>query len=251
MGKPGNMDRLNANKAQLIADHVGAKIRRARRSLDLTLNDLGQRANLSPAFLSRLERGETTTSIGNLIAISSCLGVAISELFVASVEDSPVKDFTLSRGKQRNESIPLKAGDYSFFRLCGGLFDPLLNAFELVFPVGGKKNFDLLTHEGQEIFYILEGEIEFQIGSSVFRMEAGDCVHLNSKTPHMGWNIGKIPVRAIMVVTPWGALEDRFVTKRAKPNEIDSGLPRTVPVRTTKREKSKRRSVSTPQKARS
>jgi len=208
------MDQIYFDQAKLIADHLGARIRRARRGLDMTLNELGKKTNLSPAFLSRIERAEATTSIGNLIVISNCLGITIPELFESQLDATPTTDFTLSRARQRVSSEPLRAGDYSFYRLCGGLTDPLLNAFELVFPVGSNRDFSLLTHEGQELFYILEGEMEFQIGSSVFRMESGDCVHLNSKRPHMGRNVGTIPVRALMMVTPWGAIEDRFVATR-------------------------------------
>jgi mannose-6-phosphate isomerase-like protein (cupin superfamily) len=182
--------------------------------LELTLTDIGKMTNLSPAFLSRIERGEASTSIGNLIVISNFLGITIPELFETQLEATSTTDFTLSRARQRETSVPLMAGEYSFYRLCSGLKDPLLNAFELVFPVGSSRDFSLLTHEGQEIFYILEGEIEFQIGSSIFKMEPGDCLNLNSRRPHMGRNIGQIPVRALMIVTPWGAIEDRFVGAR-------------------------------------
>jgi transcriptional regulator with XRE-family HTH domain len=210
------MDQIQVDRAQLIADHLGTRIRRARRMLELTLTELGKKTNLSPAFLSRIERGEATTSIGNLIVIANCLGIPMPELFETAGESNAPADFTLSVAKQREVSVPLMAGEYLFHRLCGSLKDPLLNAFELIFPVGDSREFGLLTHEGQELLYVLDGKIEFQVGSSIFEMVRGDCLHLSSKQPHKGRTIGATPARALMMVTPWISFEDRFVTTRSK-----------------------------------
>jgi quercetin dioxygenase-like cupin family protein len=96
----------------------------------------------------------------------------------------------------------MAASGYDYHWLSGDLTDPKLSAFVLEFPVTSDADIGLLQHEGEEVLYVLEGRIEFQIGSDRFVLEAGDCVHLVGDKPHMGRNIGRKPARMLMVVTP-------------------------------------------------
>jgi quercetin dioxygenase-like cupin family protein len=65
------------------------------------------------------------------------------------------------------------------------------------------------THEFTETFYILEGELSFQLGEQTFTASAGDTVNVLKGQLH-GWrNIGTTPARAIVIATPSG-IEDLF-----------------------------------------
>lgn len=202
--------------ARFVARQIGSRIRQARRTHKMTLEALGKKVALSPAFLSRVEQGKATPSIANLIVISQSLGLQLRDIF----EDRDIEDatptHTLSRLRERQAKIPLKSGDYSFYRLGRDLPDQRMNAFELEFPVGPGKDVEPLIHEGEEVLYVLEGRIEFQIGANSFVMEAGDCVHFICETPHHGRNVGSVPARMLMVVSPSGSLAQRFDGKEAE-----------------------------------
>ncbi|MGH7879950.1 MAG: helix-turn-helix domain-containing protein, partial [Candidatus Binataceae bacterium] len=63
-----------------VAAAIGARIRRARVANSLTLVALAERAGLSEAFLSRVERGKAQSSIANLVQICAILGLGLQDL---------------------------------------------------------------------------------------------------------------------------------------------------------------------------
>ena len=197
------------DQAQLVARQIGARIRSARSSQKLTLKALGDATGLSAAYLSRVERGEAATSIANLILIATRLNIQLRDLFEASNDAYQPKHYTISRRRQRESSPAGAAHGYDYHWLSGDLTEPKLSAFVLDFPVTSDVDIKLLAHEGEEILYVLEGKIEFQIGEERFVLDQGDSVHLFGDRPHMGRNAGIGPARLLMVVTPSDVVEHR------------------------------------------
>jgi transcriptional regulator with XRE-family HTH domain len=195
------------DQARLVARQIGLRIRAARQLRKLTLQQLGADTELSAAYLSRIERGETATSIANLIVIATRLDIPLRDLFEDSNEAYVPKYYTVSRKAERTSASQMSANGYDYHWLSGDLTEPKLSAFLLEFPVTSDADIKLLSHEGEEVLYILEGRIEFQIGSDRLVLEAGDCVHLVGEKPHMGRNIGNKPARMLMVVTPSNVID--------------------------------------------
>jgi transcriptional regulator with XRE-family HTH domain len=59
---------------------IGDEIRRRRRALDWTLEDLAARSGLSPRYLSSLERNERDPSLSTIEAVSRALSADPAEL---------------------------------------------------------------------------------------------------------------------------------------------------------------------------
>jgi len=194
------MNKQVNERIEFVARQLGARIRKARQTQRITLEGLSQETGLSAGFLSRLERGEASASISNLIAIATHLDIPLRDFFEEPEAASP--DYVLYRANQRADTPALTAHGYTYRLSSGDLPDQQMSAFELSFPPDGKMKPKLLTHEGEEVLYLLEGTIEFQIADQAFVMKAGDCVHFNCSKPHMGRNVGKTPARLLMVVTP-------------------------------------------------
>jgi transcriptional regulator with XRE-family HTH domain len=185
-------------KAETVARQLGSRIREARRSKNITLEALSAETGLSPGFLSRLERGETNASIANLIAISDRLQIPLRDFFESP---EPAANFVLTRASDRQGKSAVRANDYLYQLSAGNLPGQQMIAFELSFPPGQRLKPPLVTHGGEEVLYLLEGTIEFQIGPDTILMNAGDCVHFNSDQPHMGRNVGKRQARLLMVLS--------------------------------------------------
>lgn len=187
-------------RIEVVARQMGERLRQARRKNGITLGELSKETSLSVSFLSRLERGETSTSIANLIVIATRLGISLHEFFKEPSDTR--EDYILNRAQEREHQTALIAHGYSYRLSTGDLPDQQMSAFELTFPPGAKEQPTLLTHDGEEVLYLVEGSIEFHIGEDSFVMNAGDCVHFNCSKPHMGRNIGTSTARLLMVVTP-------------------------------------------------
>ena len=59
----------------------------------------------------------------------------------------------------------------------------------------------LVAHPGEEMCFVLEGSVEFQVGDETIALEHGDSIHLRSDVPHMAWARGSGGARLLMVTS--------------------------------------------------
>jgi quercetin dioxygenase-like cupin family protein len=62
----------------------------------------------------------------------------------------------------------------------------------------------LHRHDFDETFYMLEGELTFQLGDDVFTRRAGELALAPRGVPHTYANLSGKPARALLVITPAG-----------------------------------------------
>ena len=62
----------------------------------------------------------------------------------------------------------------------------------------------LHQHDFDETFYLLEGELTFQLGDEVFVRGAGEIAFAPRGTPHTYANLSGAPARALLLITPAG-----------------------------------------------
>jgi transcriptional regulator with XRE-family HTH domain len=192
-------------RIKLVSQQLGGRIRAARKAKDFTLIFLSEQTGLSAGFLSRLERGETNASISNLIVIAHQLSIPLSDFFANSVEETR-PDFVVSRASERSHGAAMEGKGYTYQLTSGTLVDQQMSAFELTYMPGESLPNESLLHKGEEVLYLLEGRLEFEINGQLIHLEPGDCVHFNCEKPHRGKNIGTSVARLLMVVTPVDSL---------------------------------------------
>lgn len=73
---------------------TGRKIRKARRRLDLTLDNLSEKAGLGWSFLAKIETGKGVPSVASLYKISHALNMSMKDLFGDNI---PGQDKLLER----------------------------------------------------------------------------------------------------------------------------------------------------------
>jgi transcriptional regulator with XRE-family HTH domain len=70
----------------------GKAMRRRRRELDLSQEELAERADLHRTYVSSIERGERNPSLENIEKLAKALGISIARLFTeygVEVEGEP------------------------------------------------------------------------------------------------------------------------------------------------------------------
>ena len=65
----------------------------------------------------------------------------------------------------------------------------------------------LHTHPGEEVIYILEGTLEYEIGGKLSRVKAGDVLFVPAGVPHLARNVG----------TGRGAELATYIVEKGKP----------------------------------
>lgn len=68
------------------AVELGARVRHLRTNLGLSVRELAEQTSFSPSFISQLENGAVSPSLGSLEKIGEALGVGLRDLFDAPAE---------------------------------------------------------------------------------------------------------------------------------------------------------------------
>ncbi|MEH2627334.1 transcriptional regulator with XRE-family HTH domain [Bradyrhizobium sp. AZCC 1719] len=178
---------------------IGAVIRRARSARGLTLDELAGMVGLSVTFLSRIERGLIACSIGNLLEIAGVLQVPPAELFADVEGEDRTRAYRVVRSI---DAGPSKSADvnYAWRKLASGVGEQRLETFLLELSAKPRKP-TLVAHPGEEMCFVLEGSVEFQVGDETIALERGDSIHLRSDVPHMAWARGSGSARLLMVTS--------------------------------------------------
>ncbi|MBQ1542539.1 XRE family transcriptional regulator [Caulobacter sp. CCUG 60055] len=172
---------------------VGSAIRDRRRRLGLTLQVLADRAGLSAPFISQVERGQASPSIVSLMGIAKALGVDIN--YFVSV---PHQGQLVRRGADPefvDAGIPVE-----YRRLSGDHEERKMEALLMAIPPG--LSAPTTQREGEGFWYVLDGELEMEIGGDRFILGVGDSAHFDQRHPYKVSNPGERPVRVLWVGTP-------------------------------------------------
>jgi transcriptional regulator with XRE-family HTH domain len=172
---------------------VGALIRARRRQLGMTLQEICDAAGISLGYLSQVERDQATPSLGTLAQIARSLDVGM-DYFIAT----PSVESALTRGGAR-EKFSVDGSSILYERIATDFAGNILSSFVLNVPPGYRS--ETVSHEGEEILYVLEGTIRQRLDDEEITMTAGDSLHFRGNRPHAWWNDSGQPARLLWTGT--------------------------------------------------
>ena len=179
---------------------LGVRLRHARMVRGITLKELASEAGCSESMLSKIENDKAAPSFGTLHRIATALGTNISELYATANGHG---DRVVSRAGERPVLMTdnLRTGKgLELERLIPYSREHLLQGnIHRIAPGGGS---EAIVHAGEEIGYVLEGEIELVIDGQRFRVGKGDSFHFRSELPHAYRNVGTKVARVLWISTP-------------------------------------------------
>ncbi len=182
------------NKATTIeADKLGQLIRKSRHKRNLTLKELGDKAGVSVGYLSQVERGNATPSLGTLAQIAYALDLGL-DYFVARSEPGDAVTYA-----NRRRKFSLSDTGVTYEALSTNFPGHELSSYIMNCPA----NFvsETFQHEGEELVYVLAGEIEQNLDGQVFVLREGDSMHFDGMTPHSWKTRGDGPARMLWTGT--------------------------------------------------
>jgi transcriptional regulator with XRE-family HTH domain len=176
---------LSATLQEGLSDYgIGGKIRGLRLNKKLGLVELGRHSGLSPALLSKIERGRLFPTLPTLLRIALVFGVGL-EFFFAGAREKPLA--AVVRKPQRVR-LPDRAGArevaFRFESLDFPATERRFNSYYAeFFPVAHEK-LRPHVHPGVEFIYTLQGTLALHMGPDVHELEAGDSMYFDSSVPH-------------------------------------------------------------------
>ena len=175
---------LSATLEKGLSDYaIGAKIRSLRLKKKMGLVELGRHSGLSPALLSKIERGRLFPTLPTLLRIALVFSVDL-EFFFTGAREKPV--VAVVRRKQRVR-LPERVDGHSAYRfesLDFAVTERRFNSYYAEFLPVARETIRLHDHPGVEFIYLLKGALSVHIGGDEHALDAGDSMYFDSSVPH-------------------------------------------------------------------
>jgi transcriptional regulator with XRE-family HTH domain len=175
---------------------VGERLRDIRRLRRATLRTIAERAGVSESFLSQVERGRASASIASLRRIAGALGVSVADLFEPSGPPRP-------RVLRRDERPALAFGVLGRKLLLTPRPLQHLEVFVGELDPEGSTGPEPYAHgDSEELFVVLAGSVQLELGGEVHELETGDSIDYRSSTPHRVVNAGDDRAEVMWIISP-------------------------------------------------
>lgn len=179
---------------------VGPKIRSLRQSKKLGLVQLSAHTGLSPAMLSKIERGQVFPTLPTLLRIALVFGVGLEHFFTEGA-NRPVAAIVRAKDRLRLPNPPgQKNPAYYFESLDFPINDRKLEGYHAEFPAGAGPS-EPHAHEGAELVYVLKGKLVITIDGEDHMLNVSDSIYFDPSWPHSYRCDGRTNATAIVVVT--------------------------------------------------
>jgi len=174
---------------------VGQRLRDLRTERGWSLAEVAQRSGLSVSFLSSVERGTSSISVGNLFKLADAYGTTVPGLGAerprgprTMVHPGDRRQFVAASGRVLIEDLIASPG--------------ALEAQRIEIQSGGGSG-EAYTHPGEEFIYLLDGCLNFLIDESEkYRLAKGDSLFFRSERRHRWWNDGATAAVVLWINVP-------------------------------------------------
>lgn len=179
---------------------IGLKLKVARKAHRLSLQALSAKVGCSESLLSKIENDKVFPSLPMLHRITSELGTSIGKLFAEGNADG---DYVARKGQRPILSLEAVGRDKGVgIRLEGvALNGELLYGSIHIVDAGGSSG-GFIQHVGEEVGYMLEGELEITLAGKPYLLKEGDSIFFPSELSHGYRNLGDRVARILWINTP-------------------------------------------------
>jgi transcriptional regulator with XRE-family HTH domain len=173
---------------------IGPKLRELRQQKNLSLKQLADRAGVSAAAIHKIERNNMVPTITTLMRLAAALNRSVA--WFVSEDENEDRPAALVRAGDRRPVFTSKhgldlegiSGPYGRFFMAGALARMQPGASSGTTP---------MEHLGEELVYVLEGSVVFEVGGEAFALRRGDTLHFRTDRPHRWHNTGPRQARLV------------------------------------------------------
>jgi transcriptional regulator with XRE-family HTH domain len=177
--------------------NIGRKILEYRKSKNLSIRELAELAQVTPSLLSQIERGLANPSINTLKIIARILDAPLFTFFTESKDT----DELVVREDKRKKMIFPENNNLSYELLSPNLQGALEFLLMDLTP-NSQSSEELMSHEGEEAAYIIEGKVDLYLADEVITLNRGDSVKILPHMKHKWKNKYDENVKVVFAITP-------------------------------------------------
>lgn len=174
---------LSKTLADGLAEYrIGPKVRELRLKKGLGQVELAKHTDLSPALLSKIERGQLFPTLPTLLRIAMVFGVGLGHFF--REDERPQITVTRRPDRLRLPDVSgASAPSYYFESLDFSSTERPMSAYYAEFPRNDRAS-EAHQHGGRELIYVLSGELALGMQNREMRLSPGDAATFQSSNSH-------------------------------------------------------------------
>lgn len=181
---------------------IGEKIKAARVEKGITAKDLAEKAEVTPGYISQIERNLISPSLSVLMRIAEAIEIPLVSLFSQEEQEQVTVITRDNRTKIQFADINM---EYQFVTPYSRNKNACTKMEMLCFKLGAKSWGSTMVQyhqEAAECTLVLKGTLEYHIGDDVYILNEGDSIYVPQQTYHQLYNPGDEDVEAVAVISP-------------------------------------------------
>lgn len=179
---------------------IAQQVRELRLARGYTLDVLATRCQVSRSAISLIERGEASPTAVVLEKLANGLGVPLTQLF-----DIPQNDQSPQPMVRRTQQSEWKDPETGYIRrqVSPPNWKSPFQIVEIEFPPQSRITYEIseTSKVVQQQLWVVEGEIDIQLGDSSYALSSGDCLAMQLNQPVIYSNNSSQVARYILVVS--------------------------------------------------
>ena len=171
---------------------LGSRVRQLRAKTGLSVRAFAEATDFSASFISQLENGVVSPSLGSLEKIAEALGVTLRDLFVDAEEG---RTLIVRRDERPHASSSWSRAHIEAIGIAGQKLTALLITLE---PEGrsGKRP---RAQPREELGFVMEGEVRLTLGEEEHELRKGDSAVIPAGMPRLWVNVISREARVLIV----------------------------------------------------
>ena len=192
---------VRTDKERNLEAAIGKEVRNFRGSKKITVKELSDQTGLSMGMLSKIENGVTSPSLTTLQLLANALGVPLTALFRRYEED---REAVHTKSGEGVEIVRQGTRAGHQYRLLGHIGANSSGVFTEPYLITLSRTSDIFPtfqHDGLEMLYVLEGQVNYRHGSKLYHLAAGDTLFFDADAPHGPEVLTELPVKFLSVIS--------------------------------------------------
>lgn len=180
---------------------IGRQVRELRKRQRMTGADLAAQTGLSVGMLSKIENGVTSPSLTTISTLAHALRVPLVQLFSGYEEERGCMHVKSGQGVEIERAGTRAGHQYHLLGHIGSNNSGVVVEPYMIVLDSESDRFPAFQHEGIEMLYMLDGQMEYRHGDELYLMEPGDSLLFDSDAPHGPETLLQLPIRYLSIIT--------------------------------------------------
>jgi len=179
---------------------IGHEVRAFRKKLGITGADLASATGISLGMLSKIENGNTSPSLTTLQSLARALGVPVTAFFRRFEETRNAVFVKAGQGVEIERRGTRAGHQYNLLGHIGNSASGVQVEPYLITLTADSDVFPAFQHDGMEFLYMLEGEVKYRHGDTLYTMQPGDSLFFDADARHGPEILVSLPIRFLSVI---------------------------------------------------